>query len=53
MDKKIIKKEEKVKINLSEIPLNSSLGFLAYGDIAFKAWRKIKIENRERENGKK
>ena len=53
MEKKAIKKEENVKLDLSEIPLSSSLGLLAYGDIVFKAWRKIKIENRERENGEK
>ncbi|MDT0559039.1 hypothetical protein RM697_10290 [Ichthyenterobacterium sp. W332] len=34
--------EEKLQIELSEIPLKSNLGLLAYGDIAFEAWREIK-----------
>ena len=35
-------KDKKMKINLSNIPINSSLGLLAIGDIAFVEWRKIK-----------
>ncbi|MGJ8592005.1 MAG: hypothetical protein ACSHXF_05630 [Aquaticitalea sp.] len=36
--------DERLTINESNIPLESSLGLLAYGDIAFTAWRKIKRE---------
>ena len=35
-------KDKKLKINLSNIPVDSSLGLLAIGDIAFTEWRKIK-----------
>lgn len=35
-------KDNKLKINLSNIPIDSSLGLLAVGDIAFVEWRKIK-----------
>lgn len=35
-------KDKKMKINLSNIPIDSSLGLLAIGDIAFVEWRKIK-----------
>lgn len=34
--------EKKLTIKLSEIPLESSLGLLAYGDLAFEAWREKK-----------
>lgn len=47
MDKK------EIKIDLSNIPLESSLGLLAYGDVAFTAWRKRKTEKRENDNEKK
>jgi len=47
-----MKKGEK-RINISKIPLNSSLGLLAYGDIAFKAWRELKKEYNKKENEKK
>lgn len=30
------------KINFENMPLSSSLAHLAYGDLAFKAWRKKK-----------
>ncbi len=30
-------------------PISSSLGLLAYGDIAFKFWRKVKKETQENE----
>ena len=33
------------KITLSDVPISGSLGLLAYGDVAFDAWRKVKIEN--------
>ena len=42
-------KKKVIKMDLSTIPLNSSLGHLAYGDIAFKAWRDIKKENNLKE----
>lgn len=32
-------------IDFSNMPLSSSLGHLAYGDLAFTAWRKLKKEN--------
>ncbi len=46
---------ERISLKPSEIPLESSLGLLAYGDIAFIAWReKKKINNillkKEKEN---
>ncbi len=40
-----MKKEQhkkKVIFNQSNIPLSSSLAHLAYGDLAFKAWREKK-----------
>lgn len=40
-------KKDEIKIKLSDIPIESSLGLLAYGDIAFTEWRKRKIENTE------
>lgn len=33
---------KKIKMNLSSIPVDSSLGLLALGDVAFVEWRKIK-----------
>ena len=35
----------KKKLTLDNIPISGSLGVLAYGDLAFDAWRKVKIEN--------
>ena len=49
----ITMKKEKVLINLSEIPLNSSLGLLAFGDIAFTAWREAKKKHNESKNEEK
>jgi hypothetical protein len=37
-------KKEVKKIDFSNMPVLSSLGHLAYGDLAFTAWRKIKIK---------
>lgn len=42
-----MKKEQKdsqkrMMINMSDLPLESSLGMLAYGDIMFTAWRELK-----------
>lgn len=34
--------DEKINFKSDEIPLESSLGLLAFGDIAFTAWRKLK-----------
>jgi hypothetical protein len=34
--------EDRLVINLSQIPIESNLGLLAYGDIAFEAWRRKK-----------
>jgi hypothetical protein len=39
MKKDSLNSENKLVINLSEVPLSSSLGLLAYGDLAFEAWR--------------
>ena len=40
-----------------EIQVKGSLGILAYGDIALRAWRKVKKANKKvqgsRKNGKK
>jgi len=44
---------KKRKIDFSNLPISSSLGYLAYGDLAFTAWRKIKKEhNLDKENEK-
>ncbi len=34
--------KDRTVINISDIPVDSSLGLLAYGDIGFEAWRKLK-----------
>ncbi|MCH7784742.1 MAG: hypothetical protein IIB06_04915 [Bacteroidetes bacterium] len=44
---------KKKKIDFSKIPIDGSLGLLAFGDLAFTAWRKIKKESRKKENDKK
>ncbi|WP_299763581.1 hypothetical protein [uncultured Dokdonia sp.] len=36
---------KKMKVSLSNMPIDSSLGHLAIGDIAFVEWRKLKIAN--------
>ena len=45
-------KQQPKKVNnspdFSDIPLSSSLAHLAYGDIAFKAWREKKKELRKK-----
>jgi hypothetical protein len=44
-------------LNTENIPLNSSLGHLALGDIAFEAWRDLKkannAENQNQSDSKK
>jgi len=45
--------KKSMKIDINKIPLNSSLGLLAYGHIAFKAWRKVKKEYKEKKDEKK
>jgi hypothetical protein len=46
-------KKIKKEIDFSNMPLTSSLGHLAYGDLAFTAWRKLKKEqNLNKENEK-
>jgi len=40
-------------LDLNNIPLDSSLGHLAIGDIAFEAWRKMKQENNKEQNKEK
>jgi len=37
------------EMELSDIPLDSSLGLLALGDVAFEAWREVKKINNIRE----
>lgn len=45
---------DKIKIDISKFPKDSSLGLLAYGDVAFKAWRELKKEiNRKNEDEQK
>lgn len=46
-------KTDKKQIDASKIPLDSSLGLLAYGDAAFKAWRELKKEHNKKEHEKK
>ncbi|WP_299211603.1 hypothetical protein [uncultured Dokdonia sp.] len=38
-------KGKKLKMKLSNIPIDSSLGLLAVGDVAFTEWRKVKTAN--------
>jgi hypothetical protein len=44
-------KKKIMKIAFSKIPLSSSLGLLAFGDLAFTAWRKAKKEHKEKVDG--
>ena len=44
---------KKKEVNFSNMPLLSSLGHLAYGDVAFTAWRKLKKEKNAKEEQKK
>ena len=37
-------------LNFVNMPLSSSLGHLAYGDLAFKAWRKKKELSKKNSN---
>lgn len=43
-----VKKTKITKINFEKIPIKSSLGLLAYGDLAFIAWRKLKQKNNKK-----
>lgn len=45
--------EDKMVFKTSEIPLESNLGLLAYGDIAFTAWREIKKAAKSEGNNEK
>lgn len=45
MKKDKINEDKKLTIKVSEIPLESNLGLLAYGDIAFEAWRELKKQS--------
>lgn len=47
MVKKKINVDNKLIINVSDIPLESNLGLLAYGDIAFEAWRELKKQSKK------
>jgi len=40
-----------MKIDFNNIPINSSLGLLALGDIAFEKWRELKKNNNINSNG--
>jgi hypothetical protein len=42
-----------MKMNIDNIPLDSSLGLLAYGHLAFTAWRKIKKEHKKKRDEEK
>lgn len=42
MKKEFTDTDKRLIMKLSDIPLESSLGLLAYGDIAFEAWREKK-----------
>ena len=46
-------KGKKNEIDFSNMPLSSSLGHLAYGDVAVRAWRKLKIKENERKINEK
>ncbi len=46
------KNNEKSILNSSQITLESSLGLLAFGDIAFTAWRRLKKQERDKKNEK-
>ena len=48
MINKKINIDDQLIIKVSEIPLESNLGLLAYGDIAFIAWRKLKKESKKK-----
>jgi len=39
------KKRNKPKLSFSTLTIDSSLGHLAYGHLAFKVWREIKKNN--------
>ena len=54
MKKNTLNNKEKLVIKTSEIQLESSLGLLAYGDIAFVAWRELKKRSKkDLSNGEK
>lgn len=46
-------KKVKNKQNPNDFPIESSLGHLAYGDIAFTKWRELKKEHNKKLNEKK
>lgn len=53
MKKKLKKKiENNVTVTPEEVPLDSSLGWLAVGDIAFTAWREKKKQFNKTQNKK-
>jgi len=41
------------EINFENFPIDSSLGHLAYGDLAFAKWREVKKEHNKKLNEKK
>ena len=43
-------KKEHLRVKDSDIPLESNLGLLAYGDIAFVAWRNLKKASNKEQN---
>ncbi|WP_323788396.1 hypothetical protein [Psychroserpens sp.] len=47
MVKKKFNNDNKLTISVSDIPLESNLGLLAYGDIAFVAWRELKKQSKK------
>ncbi|MCK7590313.1 hypothetical protein M0G43_06995 [Subsaxibacter sp. CAU 1640] len=42
MEKKNNMYGDKLTISFKDIPLESNLGLLAFGDLAFEAWRELK-----------
>ncbi len=50
---KKVKNNKKAISNSSQVTLESSLGLLAFGDIAFTAWRKLKKQERNKKNEEK
>lgn len=53
MKKSDTNQDKKLEMNLSKLPLNGNLGLLAYGDIAFEAWRDLKRANLKKSNNEK
>lgn len=47
-------KRNRQKFDPENIPIEGSLGLLALGDVAFEAWRKVKMQHKQaHKNAKK